>query len=105
MPTYSIVDGHGNKSPLGEISLKELYLQAPESQVDPELLCYVRKWGDEPTAIQALELLDQVVWTGGASGYFCQTLRVVLDKKLADEGITFEQLCEQAPWRKNILDD
>ena len=81
-------------------STKAMWLEAPDGQLDTRLRDdVVNRWDDEPTAIQLLELLDKVKYTGGGSGFTVQSLKIMYDFTLKQEGKTHEDLVPLATWR------
>jgi hypothetical protein len=79
--------------------LKQLFLEAPDTQMDPSLRELVAKWDEHPTAIQILEVLDKAIYWGAASGFVVSTLQMMLDAVMIHEGTTLEELAEKAVWR------
>ncbi len=79
--------------------LKHLLLSAPDSQLDISLKHMIEKWTIPIKAINVLELLDNIVYTGGASGFVINILNRLLQTCLVDEEITYEELIKFASWR------
>lgn len=79
--------------------LRKLFLDAPESQIDPSLVELIKKWDDHPTALQILEVLDKAIFWGAASGFVVSSLRIMLGAAMTEEDVTLEQLAEKAVWR------
>jgi hypothetical protein len=86
---------------MGDTSqLKQLFLNAPESQLDPTLKPLIEKWSDPcATSLEVLEVLDQVVHTGGGSGFVVMALQTMYEGLCAEEGVTHEDNIARAPWR------
>ena len=79
--------------------LKEMLLQAPDSELDSCMFPLIKKWDDTPTAIQVMEVLDHCVHGGLASGFVIKLLETMVDNALKEENLTREQLIEKAIWR------
>lgn len=79
--------------------LKQLMLEAPEGQLDPSVLPLIEKWDDEPKAIQILEVLDECIHYGLASGFVVSSLQTMLEFALKNEGITLDHIVAHAVWR------
>ena len=78
---------------------KEIWLQAPEEQLDNSIKNIIRdKWDDDPTAIQILEAVDHCVYWG-ASLFVVTALNAYMQAALKREGKTFEELITEATWR------
>jgi hypothetical protein len=74
-------------------------LEAPDSQLDDAAKKYIREWGDPPTALQILEVLDWCVWAAWASGFTMQVLNIMFEKALKDEKTSREEIEKKAVWR------
>lgn len=85
-----------------EESLKSLLSTAPEDQLDPTLVELVKSWGDEPTALQILELLDKAAYSAGASEFVMHVLQEFLRLALIEEDTTYEAVVSQAYWRHAV---
>lgn len=83
------------------IELKQILLEAPEGHIDQVALDSIREWDDEPKAIQVLKTLDLCVKYGLTSGFVVGTLEIILNTQMNLEGVTYEQVVEQAEWRKS----
>jgi hypothetical protein len=80
--------------------LKQLFLNAPESQLDPSLRPLIEKWTDPcATSLEVLEVLDQVVHCGAGSGFVVMALTTMYDGLVAEEGTTHEENIARATWR------
>ena len=82
-----------------EESLKSLLVTAPEDQLDPTLVEIVKNWGEEPTALQILELLDKAAFGAGASEFVMHVLQEFLQLAIIEENTTYEAIAAQAYWR------
>lgn len=85
-----------------EESLKSLLITAPEDQLDPVLVDLVKTWGDEPTSLQILELLDKAAYSAGASEFVMHVLQEFLRLALIEENTTYEAVVAQAYWRHAV---
>lgn len=84
------------------MTLKEQMLSAPSEQMDDAIKNIIReKWDDEPTAIQILEVVDHCVYWGASSDFVVRVLNLYLESALKTENKTFDQLIEDATWRKD----
>lgn len=81
------------------MSLKAMFLIAPNSQLDTSMKPLVEQWDDEPTAIQILEVLDQCIYAGLASGFTVTAMQMMLDRALQRENSTLDDLVPLATWR------
>ena len=80
--------------------LKEMLLQAPDSELDSCMFSLIEKWNDKPTAIQVMEVLDHCVHGGLASGFVIALLETMVETALKEENLTRDQLIEKAIWRQ-----
>lgn len=81
------------------MNLKNLFLEAPESQLDPLLKPIVERWDDPPTPLQILEVLDIAVNTGGGSSFAVTVLSLQYERSLKENNTTHEEVVKQATWR------
>jgi hypothetical protein len=80
--------------------LKELFLNAPESQLDPSLKPLIEKWTDPcATSLEVLKVLDQVIFCGAGSGFVVMALQTMYDGLCLAEGVSHEQNEAKATWR------
>ena len=79
--------------------LKSAFLQAPTSQMDASIKTLIRAWDDPPTALQTLQVLDQCVRGGSASGFVVHALEIILKAAIEREDTTREAVVERAFWR------
>jgi hypothetical protein len=80
--------------------LKQLFLNAPDSQLDACLRPLIEKWTDPcATSLQVLEVLDQVIFASLGSGFVVMALQTMYDGLVAEEGTTHEQNLAKATWR------
>ncbi len=80
--------------------IKQLLLEAPDSQLDVSIKPLIEKWSEPPTALEVLEVIDQVVYSGLGSDFVVNVLDILLRKAIAGESTTMELVIEQAHWRK-----
>jgi hypothetical protein len=81
-------------------SIKQGYLSAPDTQIDPHIKPLIEEWSDPPTALQMLRVLDAMVHGGSASAFAVSSLDTFMRIALKQEGTTFEALVDQAHWRE-----
>jgi len=89
---------------IDDLPLRELFLSAPESQIDPVLFKSIEKWSNPPSAVQILHTLDHAIYGSLATGWVVSTLQDFLTKRLDTEGLTYEQVEETANkmWRTQM---
>jgi hypothetical protein len=87
-------------SPLKQI--KDALLKAPDTQLDAGMFPLIERWDDEPTTLQVLEVLDNCVYAGLASGFVIVLLENLLDMALTRENTTKEEVVKLATWRESI---
>lgn len=83
------------------MNLKEILLQALESQLDPSVQNLIQSWDDTPKAIQVLEALDQCVRYSSGSGFVVIFLHYILEDSIKQENTTYEEIVKLATWRQN----
>lgn len=83
-------------------NIKELLLQAPDSELDKSMSPLIQKWDDEPTAIQILEVLDQVIYASLGSGFVVMLLQDLYKNALTREGKTHKEMEALATWRNKM---
>ena len=79
--------------------LRDLLISAPDSQIDASMRPLLEKWGEPPTALQILEVLDQCIHGSLASGLVVAVLQAEYDLALAREATTHEAVVRGAAWR------
>jgi DNA-binding transcriptional ArsR family regulator len=77
-----------------------LLLEAPEGALDSSVKPLIEKWDEEPTSIQILEVLDQIVRYSLGSDFVVQALDIMWKRAMEREGITIEECVSQAVWRE-----
>lgn len=78
---------------------KQIFLSAPDTQLDASLKPLIEKWSDPPSALQLLEVLDKCIRYALASGFVVSALQVMYDAQMKREGITHEEAIRSATWR------
>lgn len=81
------------------MTLKSMFIVAPDNQLDASMQPLIAKWDDEPTAIQILEVLDQCIYAGLASGFTISILQTMLAHAQQRENLTLDDLVPLATWR------
>lgn len=81
------------------MTMKAMFLIAPNNQLDSSMKPLVEKWDDEPNAIQILEVLDQCIYAGLASGFTVTAMQMMLNRAMQRENITLDDLVPLATWR------
>jgi len=84
-------------------SIKDTLLKAPDSQLDVSMRPLIKKWDDEPTALQILQVLDMCIFGSLASGFTVQLLQTMYDEAIRREGTTREAVEKLATWREEII--
>ena len=79
--------------------MKKHFMIAPETQISDYAKTTIAEWDENPTAIQLLKTLDYCIYTAEASGFVIKTLEVLMDRAIAAEKTTYEDLVKQAVWR------
>ena len=83
------------------MTTKELWLSAPEGQLDDVIKKIIQeKWDDEPTAIQILEAVDHCVYYGASSDFVVAALNTMLQTAMKEEGLEYLEFIKDARWRK-----
>lgn len=75
-------------------------LAAPDSQMDAAMKPLIEKWGDPPTPLQILEVLDHCINGGLASGFVVKVLQILYDTACKEANVTHEEVVKDAVWRK-----
>lgn len=71
-----------------------------DRELDARMFPLIRKWDEEPTALQILEVLDACIYGALASGFVVASLQLLYDAACKREGRTHEQVIADATWRK-----
>jgi hypothetical protein len=83
--------------------MKQLFLTAPDGQLDACMKPLIEKWDDEPTSLQILEVLDHCIYSALASGFVVTVLQTMYDAALKVEGKTHEDNLVNATWRNEAM--
>ena len=59
--------------------LVDLFMEAPDSQLDASMKPLIKKWSDPPTPFQILEVLDNCIRGSLASGFTVQILQTIYE--------------------------
>jgi hypothetical protein len=76
-----------------------LLLRAPDTQIDACIKPLISKWSDPPTPIQVLEVLDNCINGGLASGFVVTLLQEIYQITCKNNDITHDEVIKQAHWR------
>lgn len=79
--------------------LRDLLLQASDDQLDGSMLPLIEQWGDAPTSVQVLEVLDYCAREALASDFTMQVLNIMLEIRLAQENKEMKDIIPLATWR------
>jgi hypothetical protein len=80
-------------------SVKDMLLNAPDSQLDGCIKPLVQKWNEPATSLQILEVLDNCIYGALASGFTIRILQALYDRALVMENKTHEDNVPLATWR------
>lgn len=83
-------------------TLKQMLLTAPDGQLDASMFPLIEKWDESPTALQLLEVIDNCIYAGLASGFVVSMLQSLYEIARDNEGKTREQIEELAVWRQRM---
>lgn len=84
-------------------NLKEHFLLAPDTQIGAGTMSTIRLWDDSPTALQILRTIDSAVHISDCTSFVIRTLEIYLDKAIANEQTTYEEVVKSATWRDNWI--
>jgi hypothetical protein len=79
--------------------IKEHFLKAPDTQIGYETMKTIKLWDDKPTALQTIRTLDSAVLISDCSTFVVTTLETYLDRAIAFENTTYEEVVKLATWR------
>jgi len=79
--------------------LRELLLEAPDTQLDASMKPLIEKWDNPAKARQILEVLDHCIFSALASGLIVTSLELLYQEACEAEGTTHEEVIKDAPWR------
>jgi len=80
--------------------MKDLLLQAPDSQIDISLKNLISKWNEPPKSIEVLETIDHCVRYSSGSDFVVSVLNIILEQTMKDENTDFATVVGQATWRQ-----
>lgn len=75
-------------------------LQAPDSQLDASMFPLIKAWGDPPTPLQVLEVLDKCIFSALASGFVVTLLQIMFDELCKSNNTSLDEVVKGAVWRK-----
>lgn len=70
-----------------------------DHEIDPKLRGIVSSWGDAPSALEILHVVDDAIFGALASGFVISVLQFQYDIALEREGTTHEEMVKLAVWR------
>lgn len=79
--------------------LRDHLLEAPDTQLDAAVKPLIKKWDDDPTPLQILEVLDLCIHDALASDFTVTALQAVYDMQCKKFNTTHEEVVKQATWR------
>ena len=82
--------------------LIDLLRDAPDSELDPTIVELIKGWDSPPKALDVLRVLDEAVFTGGASQLSMLALEEVLRQSMVAEGCTYKELTNKAMLREDM---
>lgn len=82
-------------------NLRQMLLSAPPEHLDGSVKPLIEKWGEAPTSLQLLEVLDVCIYGAMASTFTVALLQNLYDFAVVDEGTTHELNIPLASWRKD----
>jgi len=82
--------------------MKEIFLEAPDIQLDASMKPLVEKWSTPPKAIEILEVLDWCIFGSLASGLIVTLLQNMYAEAVIKEKVSHEELGRLAVWRKKM---
>jgi len=89
-----------NETKLADWSdIKRLMLEAPDGQLDPSMFPLIEAWGNPPSSLQILEVIDHCIHAGLASGFTVSAFQTLLRIRLIEEGKKLEDITPFATWR------
>lgn len=81
------------------MNIKDLLLQAPDSQLDNSMKELIKKWSEPVSALEVLEVLDKSAYFSLASDFTMQVLHLSLNEALGREQTSLQELTSKATWR------
>lgn len=83
------------------MTIAEVLLTAPETQLDGSMKPLIAAWSVPPTPLEILHVLDQCVYGSLASTMIMRPLNMAYDDALQRTGETHDQMVALAAWRQN----
>lgn len=80
-----------------------LLLEAPDTQLDTSMFEIIKSWELNPSSLDILFLLDNLVCFSLASEFTIHLFKVLLDTAMEEEGITYVELVKLRTW--DLLND
>lgn len=84
------------------MNIKDLLLQAPDSQLDNSMKELIKKWSEPVSALEVLEVLDKSAYFSLASDFTMQVLHLSLNEALGREQTSLQELTSKATWRGEL---
>ena len=66
-------------------SIRDMFLDAPVGQIDEPLMDVIKKWDNEPTAVQVLEAIDNAIFCASTSEFVVTVMQMFYEAKPEDE--------------------
>jgi hypothetical protein len=79
--------------------LRELLLEAPDTQLDASMKPLIEKWSKPAKAREILEVVDQCIFSALASGVILIALEALYEEACKAENTIHEDVIKDAPWR------
>lgn len=79
--------------------MREHLLDAPDGHLDACMKPLIEKWGESPSSLQILEVLDNCIYSGLASGVVVTVLETLLNYVLKLENKELSDIVPLATWR------
>jgi len=80
--------------------ITKMLLTAPDSSLDSTMKPLIQKWSNPPLPLEVLEVLDQCVNGGLASGFVVMLLENMFADSCLRSGCTQDSVYGAATWRK-----
>lgn len=94
--SYKNID---NIDVLNTLSIKELMLIAPSADMTDGIREKIKKWKEEPSAIEILEVLDHTLYYNSAAEMVIYVLQMMFELKSEEERVKALEYAEET-WRK-----
>ena len=83
-------------------TIKSLLLDAPDGHMDASLKELIGKWGEEPTALELLHVIDLAIYSSLMSGFLLTVIQSLYATQCSREKVTHDELVPLAVWRKEL---